>query len=169
MELLVIYALYTDLRALRAYLARRLRNKSDIEDVLQDVMVRLLRVRDEQEEAIESPGAYIHGVASHVLCDHAIDDAYREKNEGHSRDEDENEGNTEDRTEDDIEKRAILQQEINYLFSQLPPKHAEVLWLHKAEGYSYDEVATKLNLSRHTVEKYVTQAKQKLRKVRETS
>jgi RNA polymerase sigma-70 factor (ECF subfamily) len=139
---------------------------------MQDVMIRLLRVGDDQEEAIENPSAYIVGIARHVLADYATEDILREKVEGYSLDsktseEKSNSGGSDDKyhhpTVDDVEKRTMLQQELEKLFALLPDMHARVLYLHKAEGYLYEEVAEELSLSIHTVEKYVTQSKSILR------
>jgi RNA polymerase sigma-19 factor, ECF subfamily len=59
--------------------------------------------------------------------------------------------------------RLNLQQQLERALSQLPSTHAAVLLAHKRDGLSYEEVAAKLNLSVHTVEKYVTQAKARIR------
>jgi RNA polymerase sigma-70 factor (ECF subfamily) len=60
-------------------------------------------------------------------------------------------------------ERLNLQQQIDRALAQLPPTHAAVLLCHKRDGLSDEEVAEKLGLSIHTVEKYVTQAKSKIR------
>src|SRR5690606_35931871 len=59
-----------------------------------------------------------------------------------------------------------LEQQLTRALSKLPPTHCSVLLAHKRDGMSYQETALRLNLSVHTVEKYVTQAKAQLRMMR---
>jgi RNA polymerase sigma-70 factor (ECF subfamily) len=59
--------------------------------------------------------------------------------------------------------RIALETILSHALRQLPTTQAAVLVAHKGDGLTYSEVATKLGLSIHTVEKYVTQAKARLR------
>lgn len=54
---------------LRRYLARRLPNPEDVDDVLQDVFLRVTRNRDALEQASE-PLAWLHTVARTAVIDH---------------------------------------------------------------------------------------------------
>lgn len=61
---------YRDFRtALRRYLARRLNDPQDVEDVLQDVFLRVTRHADALANARE-PLAWLHTVAKTALIDH---------------------------------------------------------------------------------------------------
>lgn len=145
-------------RELHRYLMRRLRRPQDVDDLAQEVYLRLITISD--EKSIEKPLAYLYGVASHVLADHMF--AIKERccidwNE-----------DADDWMEsyvlpDDMADRLNLQQQIDKALAQLPPTHASVLLAHKRDGLSYEECAEKLGLSIHTVEKYVTQAKARIR------
>ena len=58
-------------RQLRRYLAARLRNAAaDVPDLVQEIFLRLLRIKD--QETIRNPRAYLFTVASHVLHQHAL-------------------------------------------------------------------------------------------------
>lgn len=59
---------------------------------------------------------------------------------------------------DELADRLGLQRQFERGFAQLSPTHQAVLLLHKRDGMSREEVATALNLSVHTVKKYVCQA-----------
>lgn len=145
-------------RELHRYLMKRLRRPQDVDDLAQEVYLRLITISD--EKSIEKPLAYLYGVASHVLADHMF--AMKERccidwNE-----------DADDWMEsyvlpDDMADRLNLQQQIDKAMAQLPPTHAAVLLAHKRDGLSYEECAEKLGLSIHTVEKYVTQAKARIR------
>jgi RNA polymerase sigma-70 factor (ECF subfamily) len=158
-------------RELHRYLMRRLRQPQDVNDLAQEVYLRLLRLDD--EKVVHKPLAYLYGIASHVLCDFRIEvehesQWFKRDQRGELIDADGNvlKGWDEHPSQvvpDDIADRLNLQQQIDRAVAQLPPTHAAVLLAHKRDGMSYEEVAEKLGLSIHTVEKYVTQAKSRIR------
>lgn len=149
-------------RALQRYLLRRLRKAQDVDDLAQEVYLRLLR--HDESKCVHKPLAYLYGIASHVVANYHID-------EGHDREHLRVDNETEETwakeqsnvVSDDLADRLNLQQQIERALALLPPTHAAVLVAHKRDGLSYGEVAKKLNLSIHTVEKYVTQAKARIR------
>lgn len=147
-------------RELHRYLMRRLRRPQDVDDLAQEVYLRLITISD--DTVIEKPLPYLYGVASHVLADHMFDMKERSHIDWSE--------NVDDWTDspacvlpDDMADRLNLQQQIDKAIAQLPPTHASVLLAHKRDGLSYEECAEKLGLSIHTVEKYVTQAKARIR------
>lgn len=147
-------------RQLHRYLMKRLRRREDVDDLAQEVYLRLLRMSD--ETVVEKPMAYLYGVASHVLADHMFDSVDRSRIDW-SEDADDWMDSPACVMPDDIADRLNLQQQIEKAMAQLPPTHAAVLLAHKRDGLSYDEVAEKLGLSRDTVAKYVTQSKARVR------
>ncbi|HEX7113962.1 MAG TPA: sigma-70 region 4 domain-containing protein, partial [Steroidobacter sp.] len=64
---------------------------------------------------------------------------------------------------DDLAERLSLEQQLDRALAQLPPMQAAVLLAHKRDGLSYEETAEKLGISVHTVEKYLTKAKARMR------
>lgn len=149
-------------RELHRYLMKRLRRPQDVDDLAQEVYLRLITLSD--EKVIEKPLAYLYGVASHVLADHMF--AMKERCViDWSKDADDCMESPACVLPDDLADRLNLQQQIDKAMAQLPPTHAAVLLAHKRDGLSYDECAEKLGLSIHTVEKYVTQAKARVRTI----
>jgi RNA polymerase sigma-70 factor (ECF subfamily) len=148
-------------RQLHRYLMRRLRNPNDVEDLAQEVYERLLRIP--HDRGIEKPLPYLYGIASHVLADYRID-VEEDRKITDSSDEFEDWPDTPACVlPDDMAERLNLQQQIDAAMAQLPPTHAAVLLAHKRDGMSYEECAEFLGLSIFTIEKYVSQAKARIR------
>jgi RNA polymerase sigma-19 factor, ECF subfamily len=149
-------------RELHRYLLRRLRRPQDVDDLAQEVYLRLLR--HDETKCVRKPLAYLYGIASHVVADFRIETEH--ERERLTFDSEACEQGSEEPTSalpDDLADRLNLQQQLERALAQLPPTHAAVLLAHKRDGLSYEEVAQKLNLSVHTVEKYITQAKARIR------
>jgi RNA polymerase sigma-70 factor (ECF subfamily) len=149
-------------RELHRYLMRRLRKPQDVDDLAQEVYLRLLR--HDESKCVHKPLAYLYGIASHVVADYRIGEEHDREHLMFDSDSEENW--TEEPASvlpDDMADRLNLQQQLERALAQLPPTHAAVLLAHKRDGLSYEEVAEKLHLSIHTVEKYLTQAKARIR------
>jgi RNA polymerase sigma-70 factor (ECF subfamily) len=152
-------------RELRDYLLRRLNRKQEVEDVVQEVFMRLLRIK--RNEMIRNPQAYIYGMALHVVREQRMraerswtwltlePEKIAELAE-----------NPEELNPDALADELDLRRQLDRALETLPPMHLRVLLLHKRDGYSYEEVAGKLGLSVNTVDKYLMQAKVKLRLMR---
>jgi RNA polymerase sigma-70 factor (ECF subfamily) len=149
-------------RELHRYLSRRLRKPQDVDDLAQEVYLRLLR--HDATKCVHKPLAYLYGIASHVVADYRIDEEHdREHLMFDSEAEQTWSESPASVLPDDLADRLNLQQQLDRALAQLPPTHAAVLLAHKRDGLSYEEVAAKLRLSIHTVEKYLTQAKARIR------
>ncbi len=145
-------------KQLHRYLARRLTQRQDAEDLAQEVYLRLLRV--DAAKRVQKPVAYIFGIASHVVADFKSELEARPSSASRMR---EDEPTTATSSPDDLADRLNLQQQLERAFARLPRTHAMVLIAHKHCGLSYEETAAELGLSIHTVEKYLTQAKAVIR------
>jgi RNA polymerase sigma-19 factor, ECF subfamily len=147
-------------RELHRYLVRRLQNPQDVDDLAQEVYMRLMRV--DEKKLIREPLAFLYGIAAHVVADFWIGAEREHRGAGAEPLDDciDDESLT---LPDDLAERLNLQQQLERAIAQLPPLHAAVLLAHKRDGLSYEEVAAKLRISVHTVEKYVTQAKARIR------
>jgi RNA polymerase sigma factor (sigma-70 family) len=142
-------------KRLRRFLSVRLRNAADAPDLAQEVFLRLLRV--DRHEAIRSPEAYLFTVASHVLHQHAvqqaaipaaldISDVYAE---------------LQSLAEDGPDAKADVQQRLDDLrraLSLLPAREVGALLLHRFAGYSIEEIGQKLGVARPTAKKYLAKA-----------
>lgn len=154
------YKRYRD--QLRIYLGRRLARPQDIDDLAQDVYLRLLRVESESE--IKEPLAYLYTVAAHAIADH-MSVVKREQERAATAGEmpellfgDSSAAHL-GRPEDIVD----VEQEVNQALAELPEKQAAVLYLFERDGLSRREIAVKCKLTEDTVKKYLTQARSKVR------
>ena len=149
-------------RELHRYLLRRLRRPEDLDDVKQEVYMRLLRM--DRVECIREPLAYLYTIASNVVADFTL--AERRKYGHVTPDSDAVEHWSDDPAQalpDDIAERTSLERQLEKALNQLPPLQAAALVLHYQEGMSCDEIATKLGLSSKSIDKYLTRAKARMR------
>jgi RNA polymerase sigma-70 factor (ECF subfamily) len=145
---------------LRRYLSRRVRRGQDVDDLAQEVFARLLRVRD--AELIRSPLPYLLGIAAHVVHEFH----QRQRSERVTFDSEMADTMAEFTPQDHgqlMSEATELHQWLERGLKQLPPSHRAVLLLVKRDGLSYTEAATRSGLSVHTVEKYLVEARARLR------
>lgn len=146
---------------LRRYLARRWRDPQDVDDLAQEVYVRLLR-RDDAE--VDEPIKYLYGVAANVVADFCTDASYEREHVTTDSDELARIAeHLEDFSALESGEQLVERQRLERALRQLPKNQAKVLVLHELSGLSYAEVAAELRLSVHTVEKYLVKAKMQLR------
>ena len=141
---------------LRRFIASRLRHRSaDIPDLVQEVYLRLLRMK--QHETIRSSEAYLFTVAFHVLHEHFMRRAAVPEAVEITTLIDE----MELASEMDPVTHAETQQELTELQSaltQLPAKAQAVLLLHRRDGYSLEQIAEQLGFSRANAAKYLAKS-----------
>jgi RNA polymerase sigma-19 factor, ECF subfamily len=145
---------------LHRYLLRRVGQATDADDLAQEVFARLLRVRD--AELVRDPLAYLLGIATHVVSE------FRQRKE-HDRvvfdstltDDvcDKSESVATRGPAENLELKNRLERAL----AQLPPTHQIVLLLVKRDGLSHAEAARSAGLSVHTIEKYMVDARARLR------
>ncbi|MFC5580988.1 RNA polymerase sigma factor [Rhodanobacter terrae] len=134
---------------LHRFLCRRVRHVQDMDDVMQEVYLRLLRVKT--IELVRNPLAYIYGIASHVVS---------EFNLGKHRGRVVFDSPTVDAMVDNpiqthlVEGGGHFERQVSEALAQLPPNRLAILLLERRDGLSHEEIATKLGLSVHTVKKY---------------
>lgn len=142
-------------RRLTRFLAARLRNAGDAPDLAQEVYLRLLRM--DQHELIRNPEAYLFTVASHLLNEHTL----RQTAAPIVVDIGEIFGELHTVPDDDPSESADRQQRIQALeraMEKLAPKAQAALMLHRRDGYTLEEIGTKLGVSRAMVKKYLARA-----------
>lgn len=156
---LALSAFSAHARELQRFLLRRVGDRQDVDDLSQEVFARLMRV--ENAELIRNPLAYLFGIATYVVREFR----QRKQQQCVIFDSDMAEALVEDgrdataRNADSLE----LQNWLDNALMQLPPAHQAVLLLVKRDGLSYEEAAAKTGLSVHTVEKYLVEARARLR------
>ena len=143
---------------LHRFLLRRLRRAEDADDLAQEVYMRLLRRN--RDEPVLNPRAYVYRIAAHVVAE------FRTRSE-HGQDTVVFDSEAVERAEawepDVLAERLSMQRQLERALAELPPTHQAVFLLHKRDGHSHEEIAAKLKLSPHTVEKYLIQAKARMR------
>lgn len=147
-------------KALHNYLFRRLRSREDAEDMAQEVYLRLLRV--EASEMIQTPQAYLYGIASHVVHQSRI----RAQREVVDFDSDSTEALTETSlhaTRDDFTEEAEIEQIVEWALNQLPLMQRVVLLLHKRDQLSDREIAQRLNIGVSTVKTHLARGQARMR------
>jgi RNA polymerase sigma factor (sigma-70 family) len=137
------------------FLLSRLNNDQDAKDVAQEVYLRLLRLG--KGELVRQPHAYVYFVACQVLAQ------FRLRAQQNLVTYDSKLAQHRDRHPDQVSRDAVMeplmaQSEIERLLSILPATHRSVFVLRTFDGLSWDEIATRLSLSVHTVKKYLCEA-----------
>lgn len=153
--LLAVTAAEQSAGIVRRFLLKHLRRSpQDVEDLAQEVRLRLLGVS--AETPVREPIAYIIRVAYSVLAQHAI----AKRRWRHVQfDSTQVESETEGPPGDDPAYRLALRTELERALDSLSEMHRKVLLLHKRDGYSHRETAERLGLSEDQVRRYVVDAK----------
>jgi RNA polymerase sigma-70 factor (ECF subfamily) len=147
-------------KALHRYLMQRLRSSEDAADLAQEVYLRMLRV--ENSELIRSPLDYIYGIASHVVYQFRLR-SQREPVTFSSEAVEHAAEHPSEVSRDELLERLDTQQQLTWALEQLPPTHRVVFLLRKRDHLSDRQIAERLNLSIHTVKKYLFQAQARMR------
>jgi RNA polymerase sigma-70 factor (ECF subfamily) len=137
--------------ALVRFLSRKWTEASEVQDIRHDIYVRILEAAE--RERPHHPRAFLFSVARHILIDRArrnrvvaidllddldalnilIDEASPERR---------------------ASGREQLQR-LTRLMNRLPPRPREVVWMRRIEGLSLKEIAARLGIAEHTVEKHL--------------
>ncbi len=140
---------------LRRFLSQRLRNVADAPDLAQEVFLRLLRV--EHHETIRSPEAYLFTVASHVLHQHTLRQSMTPVTVDISELFSELQLTSNDDPASSVDVAQRIEQ-LEHSLKRLPPKISTTLMLHRYAGFSIEEIARQLGVSRPTAKKYLARA-----------
>jgi RNA polymerase sigma factor (sigma-70 family) len=141
--------------SLHAFLYRRVRVRSDVAELAQEVYLRMLRIPD--VEAIRNPESYLYTVAGNLAKEHAR----HQQKDGDILNID-----------DPLVQQQLAElpafagqldtqtriKRLREVLHQLPPKcHAAVV-LKYWHGLSYEQIAGRLGISTNMVKKYLSQA-----------
>lgn len=142
------------------FLLRRVPRPADADDLAQEVFMRLLRIS--HTERVRKPLAYLYGIASHVLHEFRI----REMKDCIHYDSAAVEILAQEVAEPgsaDLSESLALQQQLERTLLKLPAGQRAVLLLVKRDGLSHEEAAKVAGLTVQTVEKYMVNAKARMR------
>jgi len=138
---------------LHRFLRKRVHRAQDLDDVVQEVYLRLLRVKN--TDMVRNPLAYIYGVASHVV---------REFNMRNGKQRVVFDSSTADAVADSqaptdpVDAGGYFERQVSDALAQLSPQRMAVLLLERRDGLTREQIAQKLGLSVHTVKKYAVEA-----------
>jgi RNA polymerase sigma factor (sigma-70 family) len=148
--------------ALGGFFANRVRNAADVDDLVQEVFVQL--IRRGRGEPIEHIEQYLFQVAANVLRDHGRRRLVRHQDEHYSFDEDIHIFATEISPE-----RVLLGEESLARFEnaleQLPERTRDIFLLRSMERCKFADIARMLGVSKSTVEKEMVKAMMHLDRV----
>jgi len=141
----------------RFLLGRGVLRVADLDDVAQEVFLRLLRY--ESAEVVQHPQAYIFKMASNVAAEWAIRARHRLAHEPRWL----NELVVQDTVEQAFDDQ-VVQREIKRAIGTLTPRECAVVKLHFEEGLSKPEIAARLGLSTRVVQRVFETSYSKLRR-----
>jgi RNA polymerase sigma-70 factor (ECF subfamily) len=142
-------------KALRGYFASRVRNPADIDDLVQEVFVQLLRRGSDRP--IEHVRHYLFRVASSVLCDQGRRMKSR-RDDAHDSYDEELHG----RANDITPTRIIIGEQalacVAAALRELPQRTQDVFFLRGIRQRKHEEVARMLGISQRVVHKHMSRA-----------
>lgn len=146
--------------AMRRFFQARLGPAADVEDLLQDLYLKVVAVDADAE--VREPRAYLYRLASNLMMDRwrsgrraaARDAAWRDVTHVSGPTEDVDDGPSAEAVVAGRQQMAALLAAVD----RLPDRTRAIFRLHKFYQLSYAEVATKLEVSRSTVEKHMMDA-----------
>jgi RNA polymerase sigma factor (sigma-70 family) len=137
---------------LKRFIFKRSRNAVDVADLAQEVFLRLLRA--ENLHAVRSPEAYLFTVASHVLHQHHLEQSSTPQ----ALDISELYGELQLISSHDPTVEVDIQKQLKELERVLSPLSARVratVLLHRFAGYSIEEIARQIGVSKPTAKRYL--------------
>ncbi len=161
----VLERLYQDHSgALRSFLRGRMGSSGDLEDVLQEVFVRLARMEDLNDRLPpdrKDCRSFIYTTANHLIVDlerrKAVRQSYQESEQGNSANE--RMDITPEVITDGLQHLDVIERAIK----SLPPVWRQAFVLSRFRHMNYREIADKMGVSARSVEKYMSHALVKIR------
>ena len=133
---------------LEAFLRARLANPDDAAELAQEAYLRMLRVR--RADLIRHPQAYLYRIARNLA--HELQTARRIN---YDPDADVDQLESPDPSPYDLAVLAERRKMIEQVMEEMAPKCQTALLLRWREGLTQAEIATRMNLSRQMVQKYL--------------
>jgi RNA polymerase sigma factor (sigma-70 family) len=146
---------------LHRFLARRLLRPQDVDDLAQEVFLRLVRL--DKPELVRKPQAYLFRVAANLIREFRIrNDKEQERVAYDSEALDQIAEQGVEMVNDELAEQLNLARQLDRALAQLPRVQRAVLLMVKRDGLSHKEVARKTGIHVRTVERYVIEATAKM-------
>jgi RNA polymerase sigma factor (sigma-70 family) len=143
-------------RKLRRFLSARMRHAAaDVPDLMQEIFLRLLRIKD--HEAIRNPQAYLYTIASHVLHQHALQRTNRPETIDPLQLVSEVEPPTAADPADEVDIRQRVERVCRGL-EAVSPRACATLIMYRCEELTLEEIGQRLGVSRPMAKKYLLRA-----------
>ncbi|SEI83062.1 RNA polymerase sigma-70 factor, ECF subfamily [Sphingobium sp. AP50] len=140
--------------ALRSYFVRKTGNLNIVDDLVQDVMLRILARRSTDQ--IDNPEAYLFRTAANVLRDKARRDSVRKVEMQKNLTE------SDHPVEECSPDRVIVAREeilrVAAALQELPERTRDIFLMKRFEGLSHAEIAARVGLSVSGIEKQIAKA-----------
>ncbi len=158
---------------LMQFIARRVRNRTDVAELMQEVLRRALSKR---ADLVKRPVKYLQGIAWNVVCDFLR--RQRGTRDSAVSDSDLTKGSAEQApsaganalvAQDALTSQMDAERAVRDALDRLLPTHKEVLRLTLGEGLTSAEAAIAMGLSTYMAKKYACQAKAEIRLMTATS
>ncbi|PSL48310.1 RNA polymerase sigma-70 factor (ECF subfamily) [Chitinophaga niastensis] len=139
---------------------KRMENKEDALEVVQDVFIRLYAKRA-QIENTDYLFAYLQTLLKHGMIDRFRQHLVQQKQ--YAAIKEQVQTHTVHAADQQIDSKK-LEEKIHYIINSLPEKCKEAFILSRMQYLSHQAIATKMSISVSTVEKHIVKALQQLRK-----
>jgi RNA polymerase sigma factor (sigma-70 family) len=156
----LIAAYFEQRDALGRFFRARLNEQGDVEDLLQDLYLKVSTV--EPDLQVREPRAYLYRLASNLMMDRWRSGRRSTARDGAWRMIAHQTGASEDIADEPSAEAVVAGRErlatLVAALSGLPEKTSRIFRMHKFDGLSYAEVALRLRISRSSVEKHMMEA-----------
>ena len=140
----------------RRFVGRRVRNSAEVEDIAQEVYLRLLRMRDLGQ--VQNPEAYLIGIAKNVICDWQLRSRQSKPHDNDGLDA------LVDHNTPDLELQFVLsQRRFDTALARLSALERAAIILRGRDGLTHAEIAQRLAISPRQARRYLARAYAELR------
>lgn len=140
------------------FLCGFIKNEEESYDMTQEIFYKVWLNREKMGE-VKSFKAYLFTMARHMIYNHYEHNLVKEKYTLSRLDQSETYEPEQDMFAKDL---ALL---IDMVISQMPEQRRRIFKMSRKEGFSSDEIASRLNINKRTVENHISNALSDLRKV----
>lgn len=156
----LVAAYFEQRDALGRFFRARLGAQADVEDLLQDLYLKVSASAPDQE--VRDPRAWLYRLSSNLMMDRLRSGRRAAVRDGAWRQVSHSIGPSEDIHDAPDAEQVVAGRErlaaVVAALSDLPDRTRQVFRMHKFEGLSYSEVAARLGISRSSVEKHMMDA-----------